>query len=97
MVERWFDTWQAFLRILMYWVFFVVILLATGVFAGLLYGGIYAYGWWTMWATVAFLVAYREVARRAKAEASRYKMIYRPNAMKEYVQIPSVKAKKERT
>jgi len=79
-----FDTWQEFLRILMYWVFFGFILSLPAVYFGLLYGAIYPYAWWGMWAVIMIGLAIREERRSERAKAAKYKLIQRPNALAEY-------------
>jgi len=78
------DTWQEFLKILMYWVFFGFILSLPAVYFGLLYGAIYPCAWWSMWAVIMIGVAIREERRSERAKAAKYKLIQRPNALAEY-------------
>lgn len=93
-LESELDTWRWFLTFLGLWFFFGFIFGVALVYLGLLYGGIYGYAWGGLWLSVSSLLAYHEVCRRMKAEQGKTNY-YNPNAIKEYLEIPSVKRKAE--
>jgi len=54
---------------------------------------LYGYSWMLMWTVIVIGLAIREDLRRNKAQSAKYKLIYNPNAVKEYMKMLKPKGK----